>query len=320
MGFLEIKDLSHLLEQKRGLKNEHTNNNWRESYYFNATDEKRQISLITTIGILPNKGRCSGFVIIIKNKKIALVKLLITNEIRWHETDRFSLKGLSYQIEGIDWRLRYNSKKCKFNLLFRPINEFYAYEKGKNENNIRPFKNLASQHIEQAGLFEGDITLKGKQINFGPSPGHRDHSWGVRDWSSVDSYWLFSCTFGQERAFNLWRGSIQNDNFDVGYVFDSGINKEIISSNIKGHYKSKGKEPLGAEISFIDENNKKHKVRCEVLCSIPIPLNKCIIYETIARMQYDNYIGYGLLERLVNDKNPLHKLQSLLEIKRRGGG
>ncbi len=313
LGYIEIEDLAHLLRQRKSKSGTYKDRNWRESYYFNFTDEKTGLSLITTIGILPNRGYCSGFVIILSNGRIALSKILFTKDIRWHETDRFRIKDISYRVEGIDWRLQYKSKECCFNILFRPLNEFYTYSNENAEN----FKRLFSQHIEQAGLFEGYVELNGEKMTIGPAPGHRDHSWGIRDWSSIDNYWLFSCTFGKDSAFNLWEGGARGNIFHEGYIFDSERNLKIISSEIKGHYGNKMEEPIGCEISVRDESGKRHEIRCKVICSVPIPMYKCIVYETIARMEYDNEIGFGLLERLVHDSNPFHKVMSLIALKKR---
>jgi hypothetical protein len=204
-------------------------------------------------------------------------------------------------------------------LLFRPVNELYSYNKEADEKRAKNFEGLFSQHIEQAGVFKGNITVNGEQMNFGPSPGHRDHSWGIRDWSSIDSYWLCSCTFTKKRALNLWKGTSKGNEFGAGYIYQSGRNLEIISSEITGQYTNDQGEPKGCEISFTDEKGGKHKLRCEVLCSVPIPMTKCIIYETIARMEYDNMVGFGLLEHLVHDSNPLHKVKALIDFRKRSG-
>jgi hypothetical protein len=320
LNYIEIQELSHLLLQRRSSIYPFTDVNWRESYYFNATDEKKQISLITTIGILPNRGRCSGFVIILLKGRIAFVKLLMTKNIRWHETDSFRIRDLYYNIEGIDWRLNYTSKKCSFEILFRPINEYYYYVNKDDKKSANNFERLFSQHIEQAGLFEGEVFLNGDKLRFGPSPGHRDHSWGIRDWSSIDNYWLFSCTFGMKTAFNLWKGFARGNSFYAGYIFNSGKNLEIISPRIKGQSVNNMGEPIGCEISFKDEKGRDHRIRCEVICSVPIPMPKCIIYETLAKMEYGDKVGYGLLERLVHDINPLNKLKALSTIRKRGKG
>jgi hypothetical protein len=321
LKYLEIRDLSHLLLQKRSRRAPFTHRNWRESYYFNATDEKNRLSIITTIGILPNKGRSSGFVIVIHNGRVALAKLLITRDLNWHETDRFAIKELSYKVEGIDWRLGYNSKNCSYNLLFRPVNEFYSYHNENDQRKHNHSQMLFTQHIEQAGTFEGEIELNGNKMDFGPTFGHRDHSWGIRDWSSIDGYWLFSGTFGEDRAFNLWKGTSQGKPFQSGYIFDSKRNLRIRSSDIKGHEKGKLGEPEGSIVTFVDEEGNKHTVECHVVCSVPIPLPGSIVYETIARMKMDDKVGYGLLERHVHDPNPVHKLKILaaLQKKRRGG-
>jgi|ETNmetMinimDraft_26_1059896.scaffolds.fasta_scaffold03331_4 hypothetical protein len=180
LSYIEIDNLSHLLKQRRSLTGEYTQKNWRESYYFNATDEKTGLSLITTIGIVPNKRRrCTGFVIVLRKGRIVIGKPLLSRDIKLHETDRFRLGSLSYQVEGIDWRLRYRSKKCDLDILFRPLNEFYSYTKDLNKNGLDLFRKLASQHIEQVGIFEGIIKLNGQKIKFGPCPGHRDHLWVI---------------------------------------------------------------------------------------------------------------------------------------------
>jgi hypothetical protein len=312
LKYLEIENLSHLLLQKRSRKAPFNDKNWRESYYFNTTDEKNQVSVITTIGILPNKNRSSGFVVIIDKGKIAAAKLLISRDIKRYETDRFLLKKLSYRVEGIDWRIGYSSRNCIFDLLFRPLNEFYAYQKDAGD-----FSSLFSQHIEQAGFFEGKLILNDKEIQFGPTFGHRDHSWGIRNWSSLDGYWLFSCTFGNEHAFNLWKGYSQGKPFHTGYFFDSGKNLKIISSEIENQLIGDNGDPKGCTVSFTDEMGGEHNANCEVICSVPIPMIGCIVYETIARIKLDNEVGYGLLERHIHDGNPLHKMSAIRKLQKR---
>jgi hypothetical protein len=317
--YLEIEDLSHLLLQRRSNKDPFNSKDWRESYYFNATDKKNQLSLITTMGIMPNKKRSSGFVIILHKGKIALAKLLVSRDIRWHETDSFNLKKLSYKIEGIDWRIGYGSKNCTFDILFRPLNEFYSYPKEKR--NAGNFSSLFSEHIEQAGWFEGILSLNQKKMKFGPTFGHRDHSWGIRNWASIDSYWLFSCTFGNKQAFNLWKGSSQGKPFHAGYFFDSKENLKIVSSRIGSQLVDDKGDPKGCSVLFKDEKGGKHKVKCEVICSVPIPMIGSIVYETLARIKFDNEVGYGLLERHIHDANPIHKIKAFnnLQKRKRGG-
>ena len=318
MKYLEIDHLSHLLEQRRSPSGEHADKNWRESYYFNATDERTGLSLITTIGTIPNKRRKrTGFVILLRKGAIVIGSPLLTRDIKLYETDRFRLGTLSYRVEGIDWRLNYRSKRCDLDILFRPMNEYYSYIKDPNKKGVDLFGRLASQHIEQAGIFEGSIKLDGEKIEFGPCTGHRDHSWGIRDWGAVDKYWLFCGTFGRDKAFNLWKGYSGGKEFQAGYIFDSGKNLEIVSSKLQGRFAGNGREPKGCNISFVDEKGREHKINCEVVCSVPMPMPECIVYETIARMKYGKVVGHGLCERHVHDTNPFHKIRALLDIRKR---
>jgi hypothetical protein len=205
-------------------------------------------------------------------------------------------------------------------MVFRPINEYYSYLNECDESGLGNFARLFSQHIEQAGMFQGSVTLDGKQIRFGKSLGHRDHSWGIRDWTSIDSYWLFCASFGKDTAFNLWNATSEGKPIHAGYISNENGNKKIISCSVKGYFKSDKQEPKGCEVSFTDKTGDKHNVKCSVLCSVPIPLPKCIVYETIARMEYKDKVGFGLLERHIHDTNPLRKVKALINLRNKSRG
>jgi len=315
-GYLEIGELSHLLD-RWGTRGK-ANRDWRESYYFNVTDPKTGLSIITTVGMVPHKRRkATGFVIVLRGGRIVASSMELMKPIPWHETDRFSAGGISYKVEGIDWRIRHAGRECGLDVLFRPVNECFRYVKGGGQED--GMWAVGAQHVEQGGVFEGEMWIGGQRFEFGPAYGHRDHSWGTRDWKAFDGYWLFSCTFGKDCAFNLWKGETSGTPFQAGYVFDGEENRPIASSTIKPELHPDGMRPNGCTVEFETESGGKHVVKCEAVTTVPLPIPGGLVFETIARMEMDGKIGYGLQEHLVSTAKPFTRLRALMEIKRMGG-
>jgi len=204
-GYIEVDDMDHLVQQSLG-GGIFDHPLWRESYYFNMTDERSGITLITTIGMLPNKKRTAGFILLLKDLRTVLLKPLVVWKTPVHSDCSFKAKDLEYSVHGVDWRIRYHSRSLKIDIRFRPINKIFRYAAGDPSD--KAFERIGTQHYEQSGEFSGRVFLNDEWVDIGPCFGHRDHSWGIRDWSAVDRYRLFCCTFSRDLAFNLWEGSM----------------------------------------------------------------------------------------------------------------
>jgi hypothetical protein len=300
--YIELDDVCHLYNKNLGCGS--SDKLWRESYYFNVSDKRSGLGLITTIGILPNRKLITGFVIIIKNSKVFLIKPLVEMKKPIFHDYSFIVKGLEYTIEGINWRLKYISKDFCFNIQFSPINKIYPYIIDKSD---KVFSRIGSQHFEQFGIYQGEFALKEERITIGPCLGFRDHSWGIRDWSSVDYYKLYNCAFSRNFAFNLWLGSINGNRFLKGYVFDGEKNIELLDCKVQSIFFKNGKDPKGAKIWLMDKRKRCFRVSCDTITSIPVPPRKSILYETIAKMKIKGNTGYGLQEYLYHEKNPMKR-------------
>jgi hypothetical protein len=151
-------------------------------------------------------------------------------------------------------------------------------------------------------------------VKIGPCFGHRDHSWGIRDWSVMDKYRLFCCAFSKDLAFNLWEGWINNKKFLKGYVFDGSKNCKIIQSQLYTRYEKNSKKPKDADISFLDELGRNFNIKCSTQFSIPVPPNNSIMYESLADMYYKNDHGIGLSEYLFHEPNMARRLWIFLKL------
>jgi hypothetical protein len=219
--------------------------------------------------------------------------------------------NLEYSIEGVNWRLKYISRKIEFDILFTPLNKVYQYV---NHASDLIFSRVGSQHYEQFGVFEGEVRFKNQEIKIDPCFGHRDHSWGIRDWSAVDYYRLFCCAFSFEFAFNLWEGCIAGQEFVKGYVFDGRRNMSIIESKVNTICKAGARAPMKATIQIVDEENRKYNITSSILHTIPLPPRQSIMYEMTAEMRTGNLGGCGLQEYLYHEPNFLSRFWIFLKL------
>jgi hypothetical protein len=312
-GYIELDDIDHLVQQSWG-GGIFDHPLWRESYYFNMTDERSGITLITTIGMLPNKKRTAGFILLMKDFETILLKPLVVLKRPVNLDCTFRAKGLEYTAQGVDWRIRYESKDIRLGIMFKPVNKIFQYAAGDPSD--KAFEKIGTQHYEQSGEFSGTLVYNNKRVDVGPCFGHRDHSWGIRDWSAVERYRLFCCTFSKDLAFNLWEGRMDGREFLRGYVYDGEENFRIVESEVGTEYGINQQEPKKAVVRLRDEKGRKYKVRCDVVSSHLFPPKNSILYENIARMELDGNVGYGLLEYLYHVPNPFLRMPAVLGLLR----
>jgi hypothetical protein len=63
----------------------------------------------------------------------------------------------------------------------------------------------------------GTVRVAGDELEF-TGPGQRDHSWGVRDWWSMDWVWSAACLDDGERVHAVQIRLPDGNRFGVGYV------------------------------------------------------------------------------------------------------
>jgi hypothetical protein len=304
-GYLDLENVNHLFEQSIG-EGTYRDTLWRESYYFNMTDPENNISVITTIGQLPNKKRDAGFLLIIKDKRPVFLKPLVSFKKPVFTGYEFNIGELRYSVHGTDWRLSYAGKGVNMDIWFTPMNRIYPYRKSDEDEWI--FERIGTQHYEQFGKFCGFIELRGNEYQIGPCLGHRDHSWGIRDWNAVDRYSLHCCAFSNELAFNLWEGCIRGRSFFKGFIFDGENNFDIIEHNVRTEFQVNHREPIRSDLSFVDSRNREFIVQCTSEVSVPFPPPGSIVHEGIGRMVCNGIEGYGLQEYLWHYPNKFLRL------------
>ncbi len=92
----------------------------------------------------------------------------------------------------------------------------------------------ATNRYEQSGVIRGELTRSGETEKFSV-PGHRDHSWGRRDWDAIHHYkWL--SIVGEDRAANIMVALVEGETIYNGYVFVDDKLSPVVSADVRTTY------------------------------------------------------------------------------------
>ena len=80
----------------------------------------------------------------------------------------------------------------------------------------------ADDRIEQAGRVKGTLQLADRLIPF-DATGHRDHSWGTRDWFALQHHEWFVGQVGSELAVHFWHIQALGQSEFRGFVYKDGV-------------------------------------------------------------------------------------------------
>jgi len=137
---------------------------------------------------------------------------------------------------------------CIFTALSSPHNAKNRYARGlakqmvENGFGIRDLKNLrkiASEHYEQAGSYKGTLKIGSRTIEI-DAIGHRDHSWGIRDWHAPEKWTWLSVEFGDGVGLNLCRIVIGKVDMFLGYIIREGRNYPLKEHTLDTEFEPDG--------------------------------------------------------------------------------
>jgi hypothetical protein len=191
---------------------------WSESYYFAFFGDG--ISGVSRIGNRPNEGTQDGLLVLFEPD--GAVSIIRSKRAISANTGELSVGGFGYTCEDPlrRWRIRYSGPAYRLaqprallgegngglareeidvqlDLTFtavQPAAEIHV--EGADAAAI--MARVAPNHFEQSGLVEG--TVLGRPF---AGRGHRDKSWGVRDWGAPEMWRWFALPFGDDLAMNV---------------------------------------------------------------------------------------------------------------------
>lgn len=118
---------------------------------------------------------------------------------------------------------------------------------------------LAKNRLEQSGLVRGTLTIGDRVVNF-DTTGHRDHSWGNRDWTAFHHYKWVNIQAGSDISINFMHGLAIDQLYQLGYVDRDGVQSPISSIKANIERDDETYSYTSADITLIDELGRTTEV------------------------------------------------------------
>jgi hypothetical protein len=120
---------------------------------------------------------------------------------------------------------------------------------------------IADDRFEQSCRVTGTLVLGDREIAI-DTTGHRDHSWGTRDWDAIQDWKWISGQAPGGTAFNLMVLHLRGDTTHHGYVLRDGRVVPVASARVRGTYDEHWWQN-GAEVSILDEDGVTTRAELE---------------------------------------------------------
>jgi len=210
--------------------------------------------------------------------------------------DDFKLNGLRL-VQPVPHKravLHYESEKVKLKYDFTGLHAPFSYH--DNPDGLPAW--MAVNRYEQTGRVTGFLELSGRRIEW-DRIGHRDHSWGVRDWG-VPQHWKWFVAYADDgsRLLNGWIWIAKGEWGFGGYVVRDGELVAIQSIKQQAEFDDAMMQRR-LEVEILDVAGGKTQVLLEVFGIVRLPSNDrygTLIIEGACRALIDGRPGAGQLE------------------------
>ena len=273
---------------------------WKESYYFQFYDPQIKLAAFFYISAYPNIPKrdylvaylADGDVDIYLNTKPTPGKLeaLSDGKLRFELIQPHEL-----------WKIHFNDGKRFAQLEFTGRFDPFAYDaRQAYQQGV-----LEQEHYEQGCFVEGTIKLaNGKELQI-DCYGHRDHSWGLRNYAAINEWnWIAAqfpwCTI------NIIKLHIGAKHETAGFLSSLVGNQHLTDITLKTHFDTDKITPLGFTVQFTDEQHKEWQLSSTKLQTMMYPPRQSKpgretnIYEIVSEfaLHDDPGKGYGIAEYL----------------------
>ncbi|MHA1649560.1 MAG: DUF7064 domain-containing protein [Candidatus Helarchaeota archaeon] len=288
--------------------------NWNESWYFNFIS--KQLSCITRISFKPYEGKSRILCLILVNDKPVNTYIDEVTIPKNDLPDKIGTKRCNYTLiePHKKWHIEYIDRKyeLKFDSLgrFKPFDYFEGVKMEDFSTDYADLLDTAAQrHYEQACICKGTFTKKrrGEPIESMEFEilGHRDHSWGVRDWIYIDRWNWISAQF-KDRTVNIARVEVKGHLLIGGFISTEDGNKPVKDVQITTETKADGKTPVSSTFLITDSEGSTLKVISKTRHSIHLPMPTKFgiteVFEQIADFEIEGMKGEGISEYLISTR------------------
>ncbi len=285
-----------------------------ESWYFNFIDRKNDVYLITRWSMeMYDKNSRVMLILIVDGESFVYLKDIPIDTMpdNWEYCKRVKYYCLKPMKK---WRITFEDRKLKLDVTYDAIYSVYNFSSDGARNptelleefGLKILDVAAQQHYEQAMNVTGTLTIKKtgeiRKIN---CHGHRDHSYGTRDWIHIDGWNWAAAYFGDE-YISVSRVEVFEKEFYNGFIATKDGNIPVIKVEVTTKKRDDGKTPVSSEFIITDINGKKWKFNTNTIHSLhlPLPSEKGLteIFEQIAIFNLDGKEGDGISEYLISTR------------------
>ena len=190
--------------------------------------------------------------------------------------------------------LAYESAKIQLDIRFTALHDPFSYR--QNPDGLPKW--FAVNRIEQTGWIKGFLEFGGRRIEL-DRIGHRDHSWGARDWGAPQHWkWVIAYTPDGSHIVNAWIWIARGEWGFGGYVVRDG--EMVAISHIRQHAEydaDMSQRRLKADI--IDVRGRSTLLEMERFGVVKLPSNDkyaALITEAACTASIDGVAGAGQFE------------------------
>ncbi|HTK66054.1 MAG TPA: hypothetical protein VL595_27000 [Pseudonocardia sp.] len=169
-----------------------------------------------------------------------------------------------------------------------------AFDYARNEDGCPDF--IADNRFEQGSRSRGTLTLNGRDIHF-DTTGHRDHSWGTRDWDAIQDWKWVSAQVDDDLQLNVMVLHARGETTYHGYVVADGELQPVVHAKTRATYDDNWWQK-GLTMAVLDAAGRRTEVTGERYALLNfqagerITLNEAAFRGTVngreARMHFEN--------------------------------
>jgi hypothetical protein len=221
----------------------------------------------------------------------------------------FEFRGLTFTQPALHrtCQVRYASDDVSIAFDFEALHDAFSYH--ANPDGLPPW--FARNRLEQTGHVTGYLDVRGRHIAWDRT-GHRDHSWGTRDWD-VPQHWKWFIAYTESgRVVNGWIWIARGEWGFAGYVVRDGVTIPV--SHIRHHaeyHDDMTQRRLEADI--VDITGVTTHLVLDVYGVLKLPARDPmgpVIYEAACFAGIDGEPGAGQFETQWNGQYLQHLIQS----------
>jgi hypothetical protein len=176
---------------------------------------------------------------------------------------------------------------------FQAVHDAFSYR--ANPDGVPPW--FAENRMEQTGRVRGHLRVGARHVQL-DGIGHRDHSWGLRDWGTPQHWKWFVAYTPNGTAVNGWIWIAKGEWGFGGYVARDGVTTPILRIDHHADYDDQMRQRR-LEATVVDVDGGSTVVTMESFGVVELPTHDrmaTVIREAACRATIDGQSGAGQFE------------------------